>query len=422
MIRLRTLLPAGLLASVAFLTGSVEAQTFDARGFYERWKKESAIERKLIVAEVRGELGLVKRPLPPDWTPRKWGKGELEVKDGVPVLRVEGTPAEMGEQQGHLVGREARALSDSYLPAFLGGRNELERGRVRARELFWPHLSDDEKAEIGAFAKASGIDERDVLLAQGFADLYRAWGCSTLAAVGDAAPYPGQPLLARNLDFVTMGFLQDYSYVVVARPANKTPFVSLGFPGVLGVISGENARGVALAVMVVHDEHGCVAGVPFTFAFRRALETADTTEDAIATLERLPRTVANNLMVVDRHETARLLEITPAGIVARSPDARGLLSSTNHFQSKELREPRMTLTYLSSKQRLGAVEKTCRDESRITVPVAIAALRAAAPARINVQGMIFEPATRSIHVAFGKPPAVTRPFVKLDGAWLFRAP
>src|SRR4051794_26285052 len=106
MIRLRTFLPTAAFVSMLLASAQAQAQTFDPRGFVDRWKKEAAIERKMVLAEVRGELGLVKKPLAPDWTPRKWGKGELEVKDGVPVLRLEGTPEEMGEQQGHLVGQE----------------------------------------------------------------------------------------------------------------------------------------------------------------------------------------------------------------------------------------------------------------------------------------------------------------------------
>src|SRR4051812_38404372 len=89
-----------------------------ADGFFERLRKESAIERKMVLAEVRGELHLVKRPPPPDWRPRSWKKSSLEVQDGVPILRLEGTPEEMAEQHAHLLGEKARTLSESYLPAF----------------------------------------------------------------------------------------------------------------------------------------------------------------------------------------------------------------------------------------------------------------------------------------------------------------
>lgn len=416
MLRLR-LVALALLASVA-LAASARAQGSldDARHIYERWKKEAAIERKMVLAEVRGELHLYERPAPPDWSERSWKKGRLEVRSGVPILRLEGTPEEMAEQHARLLGKEARALTNSYLPAFLGGRKELDRARKRARELFWPHLTDSEKAEVQVFARESGIDERDVLLAQSFPDLYRAWGCSTLAAVGSGTA--AGPLLARNLDFVSMGFIQDYSLVVVAKPTGKKAYVSVAWPGILGVLSAQNDS-VALSVMVVHDERGCAAGVPFELAFRRAIETASSSADVQRTLEALPLTVANNLTVVDKEGDARVLEITAKGkIVARHPDRKGHLASTNHFNSSELREARTSLTYLSSLRRLEAVERVCAKEDRIGIDAAITALRASAPARINVQSMIFEPREGTLRVALGKPPAADRPFVKLDRATL----
>ncbi|MEZ0227679.1 MAG: C45 family autoproteolytic acyltransferase/hydrolase, partial [Planctomycetota bacterium] len=353
----------------------------------------------------------------PDWTARTWKKGSLEVVDGVPILRLEGTPEEMAEQHARLLGQEARALAESYLPAFVGGKKELEKARARARELFWPHLTDSEKAEVRVFARESGIDEKDVLLAQAFPDLYRAWGCSTLAAVKEGAAFG--PLLARNLDFVSMGFIQDYSCVVVAKPAGKKAYVSIAWPGILGVLSAQNDS-VALSVMVVHGDRGCEAGVPFELAFRRAIETCSTNDEVKACLEKTRLTVANNLMVVDAKGDASVYELIPGlgDVVARRPDAKGHLASTNHFQSRSLKEARASLTYLSSARRLEAVEKTCAREPKVGLDTAKAALRASAPGRINVQSMIFEPSKGVVHVAFGKPPAAERKFVRLDRATL----
>src|SRR5262249_14198417 len=153
------------------------------------------------------------------------------------------------------------------------------RARARAHKLFEPYLEDAEKRELAAFARASGLSDDDVLLAQCFADLYRLWSCTTIGAVGEAAD---EPLLGRNLDFVDMGFLHRYSYVVAAKPAEGEPYVSVSWPGLIGVLSGMNRANVALAVMVVHDERSCHAGVPFQLAFRRALASSKTTADAEA--------------------------------------------------------------------------------------------------------------------------------------------
>jgi hypothetical protein len=402
---LLALIASATLAGVARADGPDQ----ENEGFVARWRREGAIERRMVMAELRGELRLYKRPAPPSWSERAYKKGRLEVVEGVPVLRLEGTPEEMAEQHAHLVGLEAHALSESYLPAFVGGRRELERARARARELFWPHLTDSERSEIRVFARETGIDERDVLLSQSFTDLYRTWACSTLAAVGSGSAEG--PLLARNLDFVSMGFLHEYSCVVVARPQGKKAYVSVSWPGVLGVLSAQNDS-VALSVMVVHDGHGCEPGVPFELAFRRAIEQASTSAEVQKLLEGTTRTCANNLMVVDKTGDARLLEIAPRQIVVRPADAHGHVAATNHFRSDELRERRASLTYLSSRERLAAVERVCAREERTTIGGAIEALRAAAP-RMNVQSMIFQPGKGELWVSLGKPPAADHPFVRL---------
>jgi predicted choloylglycine hydrolase len=249
-----------------------------------------------------------------------------------------------------------------------------------------------------------------MLLSQGFADLYRLWSCTTIGAVGEASD---EPILGRNLDFVDMGFLHRYSYVVVAKPEKGEPYISVSWPGLIGVLSGMNRAGVSLAVMVVHDEHSCRAGVPFQLAFRRALATSKTAADVESCLRGTQLTVTNNLMVVDAQGGASVLELTPSGLTARGPE-HGRLYSTNHFLTDERRESRISLTYLSSRRRLSKAEKTCDAAEKITVPVAIEGLRASAAEMINVQAMVFRPRSGDVWVGLGKPPAAAHAFVHLE--------
>lgn len=376
---------------------------------FERWRHESAIEGRMIMADLRGRLGLNGRPPVADWTPRQAGKGRLERgPNGIPIVRLEGTPEERGEQHGRLLGREARALAETYLRSFLGDA-EIERARRRARALFEDYLTQDERRELDAFSRACGVARDDLLLAQGFADLYRAWGCSTLTCGGK------EPMLARNLDFVDMGFIHRYSCVFVVKPSGGTAYAAVGWPGLIGVLSGQNERGVALAVMVVHGERGCVEGVPFQLAFRRALERSKTSDDVAKVLGDMELTVTNNLAVVDREGRSRVLEIGPDGVVSREGSR---LVSTNHFVSQARSEPRFSLTYLSSLRRYAAVEKVANG-SEVTLPRAIEALRASGPPLTNVQSMVFLPRAGEIHVAFGRPPAARRTWTTLDRKLLF---
>lgn len=392
---------------VAASCGVARAGEDDLRSFLDRVRAEQGIEARMAVGHVRGLLAPA--PPPPDWTPRRHGKGRLERgPGGVPLLFLEGTPEEMGEQHGALLKDEVRALLDWYVPSFVG-RRELARARRQARTMFEPHLHPDHRRELEALARAAGVGLDDALFGQCFTDLYRLFGCSTLSA-----PSAEGALLARNLDFPSMGRLGRYSLVVVARPAGKRPFVSVGWPGLVGVLSGQSDA-LALAVMVVHNADGARAGEPFQLAFRRVLETAGDAAEAERLLRATPLTVTNNLMLVDRAGDARVLELHPDGLVARQPDAAGRLAATNHFLSRERREARLSVEYLSSRRRYRAVCDVARAPGPLALEQARAALDAAS-VPITLQSMVFLPAAGALEVSLPARGSATKGrWVRLEG-------
>ncbi len=409
------LAPAGLALALIALAAAPAAAgdpLTELRDAWRRLREEHGIERAMIRAHLRGILG--PQPPAPDWTPRTAGRGQLERgPGGVPILYLEGTPEEMGRQHGELLKGEIQALR-RYVEAFVGRRG-LPRARARGAALFREHCSPELLREAAALAEASGVPLEDVLLAQWFTDLYRGFGCSTVAAPG-----PEGPLLARNLDFPTLGFLGRYSIVVVARPEGRRPFVSVTWPGLLGVLSGQNDA-LALAVMVVHEGNDVRSGVPFQLAFRRVLEQAGSVDEAEALLRATPLTVPNNLTLADASGGVRVLELHPDGIVARGPDEDGAVVSTNHFVTRERRRPRATFTYFSSLRRYRAVEAACPADGPLALEDAHAALEAAATS-FTAQAMVFLPAAGAVEVAFSRRgPATRAGFVRIGPEHLLRA-
>jgi hypothetical protein len=376
-------------------------------GLWDRIRAEQGIETRMALGEVRGLLAPA--PAPPDWTPRRHGRGRLERgPGGVPILYLEGTPEEMGEQHGALLAGEVRALLGWYVPSFVGKR-EWADAEARAKRLLFPSIPPDLRREAVALARAAGVPEDDVLFAQCFTDLYRLFGCSTLAA-----PSAEGTFLARNLDFPGMGRLGRYSLVIVARPTGKRPFVSITWPGMVGVLSGESDA-LALSVMVVHGDAGVHEGPPFQLAFRRVLEEAGDAKEAEALLRAMPRTVTNNLMLVDRAGAARVFELHPDGVSVRVPDGDGRLVSTNHFLSPGRRELRLSVEYLSSLHRYRAVRDAAAGAGPLDLDQARRALDAAA-VPITLQSMIFLPKDGALEVSLpARGPATRGRWVRLEG-------
>jgi hypothetical protein len=239
-------------------------------------------------------------------------------------------------------------------------------------------------------------------------------------------------LFGRNLDFPTLGFLHEYTLVTVYRPKGKHAFVSIGFPGMLGCISGMNDAGLAVATLEVYatkDQSPRLdpKGVPYTLCFRRLLEECTTVAEAEQLLRSLPRTTMNNLAVCDKKGGA-VFEITSRNVVVRRADD-GLCACTNHFRSKDLcvakemicdRYPRLLDTpaeILAEKIRANGQAPAL---SRLGLADVARKLNASNQGDLTLQTMIFEPASLRLHLAFGKTPSSALPLKPLDLAPLFK--
>lgn len=390
-------------------------------------QRETQMELKLAGAHLRGAARNALRPLKPKWKLGREGEGSLTMGPGkIPILRVKGTPEEMGYQQGKLLRREIYVLLRKYIPAFLG--KDYKKAKKDAAA-FWPFIAEHHQRELKALAAGSKMPLDEILLGHTFADQYRAWACSCVTATGKATASKKTAFFGRNLDFIDMGFLHRYSIMTVYEPKGGQRVVSLGFPGMIGVISGMNESGLSAAVMVVHSDTGVKAGTPFGLLFREILEKKTKVEEVGQRLKQSDITVTNNLMVCDARGKARVYELFPgekgsadprkACAVPRLPTKNGLLYSTNHFNAEARKEKRLSVVYLSSQQRMNTLKKVVTEGKEVTLETVKESLEKTAPKTANVQSMVFLPAKKEIYVAFGAKPAAKRPFVRVPSSVLF---
>ena len=180
----------------------------------------------------------------------KHGKGELKYVNGVPVLFLKGSPVEMGEQYGVLMGKAVKPLMsvpkqilkehgiESLWPVVVTvARNMLQNAPAEYRQ------------EIEAGIKASKLDGDVIVVANMLLELRRIGGCSSFIIEGPRSK-TGGPIFGRNLDFPPIADLYKYSGVTITSPNGKHAFAAIGFPGMSGVLSGMNDTGLAVAT---HD-------------------------------------------------------------------------------------------------------------------------------------------------------------------------
>jgi isopenicillin-N N-acyltransferase-like protein len=345
------------------------------------------------------------------------GNAELRHVDGIPLLTVRGTPEEIGAAVGSLAlkpGRRMADYPDDLLRAFW------------LRPLRWPILQigrrlarrfpDDYRREMEAMCAAAGLDHDRAVLGNTFYDVKKVAFCSALLVTA-ARSSTGGPLLGRNLDYPPLGYADEYSLVTVYRPCGaRHAFVSVGFPGMVGCLSGMNDAGLTVAVMEAYQVRRGVrrldlSGLPFALCFRRLLEECSCVEEALAALRRMKRLGLNSLVVADRDGVA-VFEITPDRVAVRRP-RDGLIVCTNHFCTPELRPP-ATRNLFNTVDHFTTLEQATRTRARFGSAELHAALHAVSDPDITMQTMVFEPRRLRLHLAIGTVPASAGPLQCVD--------
>jgi predicted choloylglycine hydrolase len=345
----------------------------------------------------------------------KHGKGTLKYINDLPVLMVEGTPEEIGQQVGVLAVKPApRILNVLHEFLAIRGLEKTWPWLVKVSNLMAAQFPPDHMKEMEAAAKASGFDREKIIVLHTLYDIAKISGCSTLYAEPSRST-TGSLLLGHNLDFYAIANVHEYSLVIVYRPKGKHAFVSVGFPGLFGCMSAMNDAGLCLVTNeVTSTADGSpkydLAGVPLILAFRRIMEECTTVDEAEKFMRSIRRTSTINLTVCDKKE-GKIFEVTPKNVKVR-PGEKGLGMCTNHFRTKELATNMECWRYdvLLKSQDLKTVGR--EDIAK--------KLDEANQNEATIQTMIFEPATLRLDLAIGKGPTTARPMKTLELAELLK--
>ena len=224
------------------------------------------------------------------------------------VLLLHGTPYRMGLAHGTLLKAEAatllkRVMTLCFAADAVQKKNPFADSLGKAYARLAPFIPARYQAEMCGLADGSGLPLRDVQRANIFPALFH---CSGFALFGGVTR-GGQLLHGRVLDYMTNAGLQDYAVTIVARPVGYNAFVSVGYAGFVGSVTGMNDKQIAVGEMGGRGE-GKFDGMPMGFLFRKVLEEAGSLDKAVDIFRKAPRTCEYYYVVSD----------------GKSPDARGL--------------------------------------------------------------------------------------------------
>ncbi|MFP4029634.1 MAG: C45 family autoproteolytic acyltransferase/hydrolase, partial [Candidatus Brocadiia bacterium] len=160
------------------------------------------------------------------------------------VIRLEGTPEDIGRRHGIKLRDEIRLMLREYVGDDLEepARRQKLIARVRA---FKPELPDWYRKELSACAEAAGVDEDVLLYAQCEGDVKSLPGCTVYAAFGEATE-GGKMEIGRNFDYWGLDSTEKCVRVFAVHPRKKDglAFVSVGWTGILGGWTFYNEKGL----------------------------------------------------------------------------------------------------------------------------------------------------------------------------------
>jgi isopenicillin-N N-acyltransferase-like protein len=328
-----------------------------------------------------------------------------------PVVELVGSPDQMGASQAQQLGPAIHTLHDKYLLPFIKG-GMARFVALSEANAFEAQLRPEHRAEAIALAHASHIDERETMLGQSFLDMAQLSGCSTVALSAEASP-DGVPRFGRNLDFWSLNVADKYSTLFIVRgDGGRYAYASVGWPGMIGVLSGMNEHGLCLANMEVPRQTRLPTAMPYPLLYRTVLERCRTVDEAIHLLQTTPRQTANNLMLMDGAGDRAVAEITPEAVHVRRAKGSAALLSTNHQRDQDADTP-------GKCDRYDYLHDTAASEFGHVDAAAVQAMLARVGNHGTLQSMVFEPTKLAIYLATGQA-AAQRPFTRMELGPYFR--
>ncbi|NSX53445.1 C45 family autoproteolytic acyltransferase/hydolase [Parasulfitobacter algicola] len=144
-----------------------------------------------------------------------------------------------------------------------------------------PVIDDENWQEYEAIATQLGVSTALILLANAYYDVVKTvLGCTTFAIDTDDGPLHG-----RNLDWWTDNrILNDGSGIYRYKGADAGEFISIGWPGYTGVISGMAPGRFSITMNAVLSSDPVQIKTPIPLQIRHVFERSKTFDEAVATL------------------------------------------------------------------------------------------------------------------------------------------
>lgn len=322
-------------------------------------------------------------------SPRWYGQGRLEEREGLHILHLRGAPYDIGYQHGVLLRQEIRSrLQDQVFGSLLSGGDTSHLLLLRYARYVDTGLPAEYRDEMRGLADGAGLSYSDVLLLNSYEELISApiprqdvrellltlptpfvphYGSmailpsqaespgressaealhlrptGTFAAFGSAT-HDGRLLHAVDLSFPEPNL--DEILIIVYEPDVGNRVVVVGRPGMVGATMGLNEEQISVVGLASPSQDASLDGVPLPVLLREVLHHAGDIRTALRLIAGGRRTSGYNVLIGDgKPADAQAVEFS-AHQYAVFEAENDLLVRTNHYLDPGLSDTQQMVSH-----------------------------------------------------------------------------
>ncbi len=166
---------------------------------------------------------------------------------------------------------------------------------------------------------------------------YMLVGCSSFATWNEMSE-DSLLTIGRNFDFHVGDAFAENKMLLFVEPQQGHRFASVTWPGMMGVLSGMNERGLTVTINAARGSIPTSSAMPISLLTREILQYASDIDEAYEIAQRHKTFVSESILIGSaRDNRAAIIEKTPDRMALYDAGASSLVC-TNHYQSELLKE------------------------------------------------------------------------------------